>query len=374
MVEPRNAGVTPETTAVTLGRGRGQPGDPLTAPLSMTSTYRLGGTRHYGRDANDTWEAFEEVVGALEGGYALAFASGLAAVSAVLEDLPVGATVVAPGDAYNGTRRLLADLESRGRLRSRLVDVTDTDATLAACEGADLLWIESPTNPLMGLADLSALCHGGETLGLRVVVDNTFATPLLQRPLENGADVVVHSVTKLLSGHSDVVMGALVTADADQSEHYLTRRGLHGGIPGPFETWLALRGLRTLPARLERAQRTAVELATRLVGHAAVEVVRYPGLDTHPGNELAAKQMKGPGTMMSFDVVGGAEPAEAVCLGTRICVPSTSLGGIETQLERRGRWDGEGHLPPGLIRLSVGQEDVEDLWADLDHALVEATR
>ena len=366
--------MTPETAAVSLGRGKGEPGDPLTAPLSLTSTYRLGGTHHYGRDANDTWEAFEEVLGALEGGHALAFASGLAAVSAVLEDLPVGATVVAPADAYNGTRRLLADLESRGRLRSRLVDVTDTEATLAACEGADLLWIESPTNPLLGIADLSALCHGGEVLGLRVAVDNTFATPLLQRPLEHCADIVVHSVTKFLSGHSDVVMGAVVTADAEQSERYLKRRGLHGAIPGPFETWLALRGLRTLPARLERAQRTAVELANRLAAHRAVEVVRYPGLDTHPGSELAAKQMKGPGTMMSFDVVGGAEPAEAVCTGTRICVPSTSLGGVETQLERRGRWEGEGHLPPGLIRLSVGQEDVEDLWSDLDQALVEATR
>lgn len=366
----RSAGeVTPETAAVILGRGNREPGAALTAPLWMTSTYRLGGPRHYARDSNETWEAFEEVLGALEGGHALAFASGLAGVSAVLEDLPVGATVVAPGDAYNGTRRLLADLQSRGRLRSRLVDVTDTDATLAACEGADLLWIESPTNPLLAIADLSALCRGGEALGVRVVVDNTFATPLLQRPLESGADVVVHSVTKLLSGHSDIVMGAVVTRDADQSERYLTRRGLHGGIPGPFETWLALRGLRTLPARLERAQRNALELATRLASHKSVEVVRYPGLDTHPGNDLATKQMKGPGTMMSFDVSGGADAAEAVCMGTRICVPSTSLGGIETQLERRGRWEGEGHLPAGLIRLSVGQEDVEDLWTDLDQAL-----
>lgn len=369
MVDRHAGEVTPETAAVTLGRGRGEPGDPLTAPLSLTSTYRLGGDRHYGRDANDTWEALEEVLGALEGGHALAFASGLGAVSAVLEDLPVGATVVAPGDAYNGTRRLLADLESRGRLRTRLVDITDTDATLAACEDAELLWVESPTNPLMGIADLSALCHGGDALGLQVVVDNTFATPLLQRPLALCADAVVHSVTKLLSGHSDVVMGAVVTADPELSARYRNRRGLHGAIPGPFETWLALRGVRTLPARLERAQRTATELAHRLSTHPAVEVVRYPGLESHPGAELAAKQMKGPGTMMSFDVAGGADPAEAVCSATRICVPSTSLGGIETQLERRGRWEGEGHLPPGLIRLSVGQEDVEDLWADLDQAL-----
>ena len=205
------------------------------------------------------------------------------------------------------------------------------------------------------------------------MVDNTFASPLLQQPLAHGADVVVHSVTKLLSGHSDVVMGALVTADAELLERYARRRSLHGGIPGPFETWLALRGLRTLPARLERAQRTAQELATRLSSHPAVEVVRYPGLDSHPGAALAAKQMRGPGTMMSFDVVGGADAAETVCATTRICVSSTSLGGVETQLERRGRWEGEGHLPPGLIRLSVGQKDIEDLWADLDQALKAST-
>ena len=365
--------VAPETAAVTHGRGSGEPGEPLTAPVALTSTYRLGGRHAYGRDGNDTWEAFEEVLGALEHGNALAFASGLAAVSAVLEELPVGAVVVAPGDAYNGTRRLLTDLEGRGRLRTRLVDIVDTEATLTACEGADLLWVESPTNPLMGIADLPALCHGGRTLGAQVVVDNTFATPLLQQPLEYGADVVVHSVTKLLSGHSDVVMGSVVTADDDLAERFGRIRSLRGGIAGPFEAWLALRGLRTLPARLERAQRTAGELATRLAAHPSVEVVRYPGLESHPSAQLAAKQMKGPGTMMSFDVVGGADPAEAVCTGTRICVPSTSLGGIETQLERRGRWEGEGHLPPGLIRLSVGQEDVEDLWADLDRALTAAT-
>lgn len=361
--------LAPSTRAVSLGRGAQGPGDPLTAPVALTSTYRLGGAHTYGRDGNDSWLALEVVLGALEGGTALCFASGLAAVSVVLDDLPVGAVVVAPADAYNGTRRLLADREERGRLVRRLVDVTDTKQTLAALDGASLLWVESPTNPLMGIADVAALCAAAKAAEVRSVVDNTFATPLLQQPIGLGADVVIHSVTKMLSGHSDVVMGAVVCADPGLAVVLAKLRSLHGGIAGPFEAWLALRGVRTLPARLERAQRTAGELASRLEAHAAVETVRYPGLPSHPGRELAARQMAGFGNMISFDVAGGAAPAEAVCSSTHLCVPSTSLGGVETQLERRGRWEGETHLPPGLIRLSVGQEDIEDLWSDLDQAL-----
>jgi cystathionine gamma-synthase len=359
----------PATKAVALGRGAGEAGDPLSPPVALTSTYRFGGRHPYGRDGNDTWLAFEEVLGAMEGGAAMCFASGLAAVSAVFDELPVGAVVVAPGDAYNGTRRLLADREARGRLTRRLVDVTDTAGTVAALVGADLLWVESPTNPLMGIADLEALSAAARAAGVRMVVDNTFATPLLQRPLSLGADLVVHSVTKLLSGHSDVVMGAVVGREEASMEGLVRLRSLHGAIAGPFEAWLALRGMRTLPARLERAQRTALVLAERLAEHAAVDAVRYPGLESHPNRELAERQMSGPGTMIAFDVAGGAEPAEALCGAVRLCVSSTSLGGVETQLERRGRWGGEQHLPPGLIRLSVGQEDVEDLWSDLSQAL-----
>ncbi len=366
--------LAPATRAVSLGRGDGRPGEPLTAPVALTSTYRLGGEHTYGRDGNDTWLAFEEVLGSLEGGTALCFASGLAAVSAVLDELPVGAVVVAPADAYNGTRRLLTDREQRGRLVRRLVDITDTAQVGAALDGAALLWVESPTNPLMGVADLAGLSAAARSAGVRMVVDNTFATPVLQRPLELGADLVVHSVTKLLSGHSDIVMGAVVGRDLASIEGLMRLRSLHGAIAGPFEAWLALRGMRTLPARLERAQRTAAELATRLEGHPAVDVVRYPGLASHPGRELAQRQMSGFGNMVAFDVAGGAKPAEALCASTRLCVPSTSLGGVETQLERRGRWEGEQHLPPGLIRLSVGQEDVEDLWSDLDQALQFAAR
>jgi cystathionine gamma-synthase len=352
----------------------------------LSSTYHQGGVLTYGRDGNPTWEALEAALGALEGGSALSFGSGMAAIAAVLECLPVPGRVVVGGDAYNGTRRFLTDVAGRGRLRFRTADISDTPATLAVCaeivetpaRQADnpetlwpggLLWLESPTNPLLALADLPALVAGAHELGMAVAVDNTFATPLLQRPLDLGADVVVHSATKLLSGHSDVVLGAAVTRRADVLEALIRRRSLHGGIPGPWEAWLVLRGLRTLSVRLERSQETAGELARRLGADDRVHSVRYPGLPGHPGHKLAAAQMQGFGNMLAFEVAGGAAAAEAVARAVRLAAAATSLGGVETLIERRGRWAGEEGLPPGLLRLSVGIEDVEDLWEDLDEAL-----
>ncbi|HUQ38912.1 MAG TPA: PLP-dependent transferase [Acidimicrobiales bacterium] len=371
MAADRDAGgLDPATLAVVLGRGDQAEGDPVGGTgVQFTSTYRAGGSRTYGRDHNATWEAFEEVIGALEGGRAVAFASGLAAISAVIEQLSVGAVVVAPGDAYNGTRRLLADLESRRRVVFRPVDITDTSATVAACEGAALLWVETPTNPLMAIADIAALADGAHALGVNVAVDNTFATPLLQQPLALGADVVVHSVTKQIAGHSDIVMGVAIAGTDEMHEALVRRRGLHGAIPGPMETFLALRGVRTLPVRLARAQATAGELARRLEADDRISIVRYPGLPSHPGHELAGRQMAGPGTMLSFDLVGGMEAADALCARVQLCVPATSLGGVETLVERRGKWEGESLLPPALVRLSAGLEDVDDLWRDLDRAL-----
>jgi cystathionine gamma-synthase len=201
------------------------------------------------------------------------------------------------------------------------------------------------------------------------VVDNTFATPLLQRPLELGAEVVVHSVTKFLAGHSDLVMGAVVTGNTDWEEALRRRRSLHGAVPGPLEAFLALRGVRTLAVRLDRAQANAAELARRLAAHPGVSLVRYPGLAEHPGHELASQQMDGFGAMLSFEVHGGAPAADALCDAVRLCVHATSLGGVETLLERRQRWEGEEATPPGLVRVSVGIEDVEDLWHDLEAAL-----
>lgn len=368
------------------GRPPAAPGAPLNPPVVLSSTFHQGGEPVYGRDGNPTWSALEDVLGALEGGAALTFASGLAAISAVLENLPIPGRVVVPGDAYNGTRRFLADVATRGRLRFRTVDISDTDAALRVCaemcatpgrssESAGsfgrhgLLWLESPTNPLLAVADLAALTQGAHDLGMDVVVDNTFASPLLQRPLDLGADAVVHSATKILAGHSDVVLGAVVTRRDDLLAALATRRSLHGAIPGPWEAWLALRGTRTLALRVERSGANAAELARRLCDHPAVEQVRYPGLPGHPGHQVAAAQMRGFGAMVAFDVRGGAGPADAVVERLRLLTAATSLGGVETTIERRGRWQGEEGLPGGLLRMSVGIEDVEDLWADLDRAL-----
>ncbi len=358
---PTRTDSSPATRLVALGREPVSPGGQVGAPLVLTSTYHADGAVAYARGGNPTWTAFEEAVGSLEGGDALVTASGMAAVAAALSLVPHGGTVVAPDAAYNGVVASLAALEAEGAARVRPVDVTDTDAVVAATDGADLLWLESPTNPLLEVADLPALAAAAHARGVLTVVDNTFATPLVQRPLELGADVVVHSATKYLSGHSDVLLGVLVTAPTDAGRALHARlerhRRLHGGIAGPVETWLALRGLRTLHLRLERATANAAELARRLEGHPALTRVRYPGT----------------GAIVSVEVAGGARAAERVCAGTRTWVHATSLGGVESTLERRRRHPDEPpRVPEELVRLSVGIEDVDDLWADLDRALREA--
>ena len=365
--------LAPSTRAVVAGRPARVPDAPLNPDLVLTSTYVAStepGARGYARFANPTWEALEEALGELEGAPARVFASGMAAVSAVLDRTPVGGLVVAPEGSYNTTLALLEEHEASGRLRRRLVDVTDVAAVTAALDGADLLWLESPTNPLLQVADLRALSAAGHAAGALVVVDNTFATPLVQRPLDLGADVVVHSVTKYLSGHSDVLLGAVATADADLLAALHRHRTLHGAIPGPFEAWLALRGLRTLHLRVERSQASALVLATRLAEHPAVSRVRHPSLPSDPGHALAGAQMSGYGSVISIELPGGAAAADALQGATRLWTPATSLGGVESTLERRRRHANEPAVTPeSLVRLSVGVEDVEDLWADLAEAL-----
>ncbi len=349
----------PATRAVHVGRPPHTPDQPLNAPITMASTFVAGGDLEYGRHHNPTWTALEDAIGDLEGGSCLTFASGLAAVATVLDLVGADAKVVAPRHAYNGTVMQLADLEARGRIRCELVDITDTEAVVAACDGAALVWLESPTNPALEIADIPAITAGAHEAGAYVVVDNTFATPLLQRPLEDGVDIVVHSATKYLAGHSDVLMGALVTRDPELLGVLKGRRDLLGAIPGAFEAWLTLRGLRTLHLRVERAQANATELAERLRHHPAVQEVRHPGF----------------GAIISIVLTHGVLAADLLVRKTSLWVHATSLGGVESTFERRRRWKVEPEtIPDALVRLSVGIEDVEDLWEDLAGALDDVAR
>lgn len=359
---------SPATRAIAGGRPARSADAPLNQSPVFASAYHAGGPVAYARDGNPSWTALEDVLGDLEGGTAIAFASGMAATAAVFDQVPIGGAIVVPRDGYYGTRAFL-DAAVAGRWEMRPVDIADTDATLDACEGARLLWIESPTNPLLDVADIPTLASAAQARGLVVAVDNTLMTPLSQRPLELGADLVVHSATKLLAGHSDVLLGAVVAREGTgRCDTFRQRRSHAGAVPGTMETYLALRGVRTLPLRLERASANAHELARRLAAHSGIERVRYPGLPTDPGHERARAQMDSFGTLLAFEVFGGAGAAEAVARSTRLIVHATSLGGIETTMERRAKWPGE-VAPPALLRLSVGCEDIEDLWSDLEHAL-----
>jgi cystathionine gamma-synthase len=278
--------------------------------------------------------------------------------------------VLLPLGAYSGSTQLARQLEAKGVLTVREVSVADIAAVRAALAGADLMVIESPTNPLLEVADLRAVADAARAAGVLLAVDNTFATPLLQRPLDLGAQIVVHSATKYLSGHTDAILGLTVTTDDDVAARLRGYRTLRGAVPGPFEAWLVLRGIRTLAVRVERAGANAAELARRLTNHPAVERVRHPSLPTDPGHELARAQMTGFGAVVSFELHGDAAAAERVCSATRLWVHTTSLGGVESTLERRRRHAAESPaVPESLIRLSVGIEDVEDLWRDLDAAL-----
>jgi cystathionine gamma-synthase len=356
--QPATPPYRPATVAVKAGRPPHEPDQPLNEPVTMASTYVAGGDLEYGRYANPTWTAFETALGELEGGRALAFASGLATVATILDLVGVGAKVVAPRHAYLGSIGQIADLEARGRIRAELVDVTDTAAVAKACEDAALVWLESPTNPALEIADIAAIVRAAHDAGAYVVVDNTFATPLLQQPLSLDADLVVHSATKFIAGHSDVVMGALVTRDEQLYDVLKKRRDMVGAIPGTFEAWLALRGLRTLHVRLERAQSNAQELARRLADHPAVGEVRYPGF----------------GAIVAIVPTQGAMAADLLTHKTRLWVHATSLGGVESTFERRRRWKTEpATIPDGLVRMSVGIEDVDDLWDDLARALDDLT-
>lgn len=344
--------VTPETWAVVGGRPDPVPGAPLNTPLVAASNYELGSDRGYSRvEGTEGWDAFEALLGGLEGGQAVAFSSGMAACAAVLRRLPTGAHLVLAADCYQGVAAIAeAGARDHGWRVERLA--AGDERWVARAAEADLLWLESPSNPLLEVADLPAVCGAPRRPGTRVVVDNTFATPLLQRPLALGADIVVHSATKLIGGHSDLLLGVAVAAGAEDLASLREARALDGATPGALECFLALRGARTLALRLARAQASAATLAQRLAAHPAVHRVRYPGF----------------GTIVSFELTD-APAADRACAAVRLIRHATSLGGVETSMERRSAVPGQEHISAGLIRLSTGCESVEDVWRDLAAAL-----
>ena len=362
----------PESIAVASGRPT-EPGTPLNAPIVAGAPYRHGeGENRYARhDTTESVQSLERAVGALEGGRALAFGSGMAAIAAVAEGQRAGAVAVVPTAGYSGCVSIFAQQQALGRMTVRSVDVGDTSTVVAALDGADLLWVESVSNPLLVVADLPALIAAAHAAGVLVCVDATLSTPLVVRPLDLGADIVMHSATKYLSGHSDVLLGVLVTGSDALAAQLHDRRTLTGGLPGALECYLALRGLRTLAVRMDRAQANAAELAQRLAAHHAVARVRYPGLPGDPGHELASRDHRGYGAMIAFEMNSSAADAERVCESVRLITHATSLGGVESLIERRARHpvDASFGTPPNLLRLSVGIEHVEDLWTDLERAL-----
>jgi cystathionine gamma-synthase len=345
-------------------------GAPLNEPIVPASTYVRGGEFTYSRDeGTPSVAALEALIGGMEGGSAVSFSSGMAAVAAVFDTLEVGSRIVIPDDCYQGVAGLAADGVERGRWTVARVALADTAGWVDAVGSADLIWLESPSNPLLGVADLAAICSAPRRTGNLIAVDNTFATPFNQRPLEFGADVSMHSVTKFIGGHSDLLAGALVVDDPELEAVLRRSRVLTGALPGALEAYLALRGARTMAVRLERSQTTAGVLAERLAAHAAVSVIRYPGLAADPNHEVASRVLDGYGAMISFDVSGTADDADAALARLRLITHATSLGGVESTIERRAIIPGQEHLPQTLLRLSVGCESVNDLWNDLDQAL-----
>jgi len=373
----------------TLAIHAGQEPDALTGavvpPIYQTSTFKqdgVGGLRggyEYSRSANPTRTALEECLAALEDApRALAFASGLAAEDALIRTVcSPGDHVLIPDDAYGGTYRLFAQVLAGWGVAHTVVPIADAAAVRAqlAARPVAMLWIETPTNPLLNIADIRALAQAGHEAGATVVVDNTFASPYLQQPLRLGADVVVHSTTKYLGGHSDVVGGALAVADEELAGRLDVIRNATGGVPGPFDAWLTLRGIKTLAARMDRHCRNAMRVAQMLAEHPAVAEVFYPGLASHPGHKTAQEQMRSFGGMVSFRMLAGTDAAVRVCGRTRLFTLGESLGGVESLIEHPARMThasvtgSELEVPGDLIRLSVGIEDCDDLLDDLRQAL-----
>jgi cystathionine gamma-synthase len=373
MAEESPAVFSAESRLIHAGTDR-SPGRPATPPLAPASIYVSQGSprpgRGYGRDGNPGWEALEQAIGGLEDAGAVAFASGQAASMALMLALTPGRErIVLPQDGYYGGRVLADRLRPHGAVPVPvdLQDLTAVERELAVAPS--LLWAETPTNPLLRVADLARLGALAAAAGAPMVVDNTVATGLLQQPLEAGATASLYSLTKAVSGHSDVILGAVVSRDEELLAALRAWRSSGGAIPGPFEAWLALRGLKTLPLRIARQSDSALAIARHLAGHRRVAAVHYPGIDKSTA-ELARRQMsRGSGPLLSFEVIPDrADAADKVVARSRLILPATSFGGVESTWERRARWPAEA-APASLIRLSVGVEPAADLLTDIDQAL-----
>ena len=370
--EPVND-VTPDldkgTFLIAAGRDRSI-GAPLNSPPMPASNFYLPHERVYSRsEQTETVNRLEELVGGIEGGNALMFGSGMAAAAAVLHRLPVGSTLALPTDPYHGVNGLAEEGETQGRWKIWRIHPNDTDTWVDACATADLVWIETPANPLVDVTDLLTVCAAPRREGTIIAVDSTFATPICQLPLDLGADFVMHSATKFLGGHSDLLAGALIVRSDDLRDELYQRRLLNGGVIGSLEAFLTLRGMRTLHLRMERALENAEQLAHRLKAHPNVAKVRYPGLQDVPNNTIASTFMNGYGAVLSFETTDGGAQATRACETVKVIHHATSLGGVETTMERRSVIPGQENIPPSLIRMSVGCEEFDDLWADLDAAL-----
>jgi cystathionine gamma-synthase len=362
-----------ETKVVAAGRPPKKPDGALNPPISLNSTLHEGGPIGYGRYGNESWSALEEAITSLEGGQTLIYGSGMAAISCVLSLLPHGAVITASHHGYQGTTTMLKQMQESGRLTVRFVDLADTDAVLAQIPGTQMLYLESPINPGIEIVDLPKLISAAKAAGCGVAVDNTLASPMVQNPLAMGADVVIHSVTKYLSGHSDLLLGSTSTNDPALNVRLEQARRYGGAIAGPFEAWLALRGLRTFSLRMKKSQENAMDLAQRLVRDPAISRVRYPGLATDPYHERAKSFMKGFGAVISFEVKATVEQIDLMCNSSKLITNATSLGGVESLWERRRRWKTESEtIPENLIRFSVGIENADDLWADIQSAMAAA--
>lgn len=360
------------TRVVHAGLPAAEEGTPFLPGPTFAAPYHLAGDPRssdysYGRYGNPSWSRYEDALGELEGGHAVLFASGMAAVAALLlPRLKPGDVLVAPSDCYMGVRSLArSHLAERG-VELRLLPAADP-AFADAIDGATVVWLETPSNPGLDVCDLSALIDRSHAAGAPVMVDNTFATPLGQRPLALGADFSVASASKALTGHADLILGYVAARDPAEAESLVEWRIHAGSVPGPFEAWLAHRSLATLDVRLERACTTAQSLAERLAARSDLEAVRYPGLPNDPAHDLAKRQMTRFGSIVSF-TLESAERADAFLAACRLVNAATSFGGVHSSAERRGRWGGD-DVPPGFIRFSVGCEDTEDVIADVERAL-----